>query len=172
MYKFFSETTVHGLSHIQKKKHWLLQLFWLTIFFTALTGASVAFYYQINAFAQQRMSSDYNIKTAEHLKLPNLQLCTNYPLNAIKLRALNVSQKLSQLFLDSISYSPKDPSTEVLRATKKEYDSLKRRLNASDFEDVIRSFTFSCRDVIKGCRTQPILTWKENCCQEVSGKIP
>ncbi len=168
MYKFFSETTVHGLNHIKKEKHWLLQLFWLSISLAALTGASVAFYYQIHAFAQQNMSSGYNIKTGKNMKLPNLFLCTNYPLNAAKLRALNVSKQLSQLLLASVTYSPTDPSADVLKVTKNEYDYLKHKLNASDFEDVIRSFSVSCRDIIKGCRTSPILPWKEDCCQEVS----
>ncbi len=134
MYKFFSETTFHGLNHIQKDKPWVLQLFWFIAFLTSASVASVLFYYQIQMYRSKPIATEYRIISANTMQLPTLGVCTKYPMKATKMLELNISKALGSIL--NAAYSLKNPLPEDLKSTLEEYNNLMIKLNASNFAEV------------------------------------
>ncbi len=98
MYRFFSETTVHGLNHIQKEDHWVLKLFWVIVFTASLSAAVLLFSQQFLVYAGNPTATEYSIKTASFLEIPHCALCVKFPLNGRKMQRWNISSELGKDF--------------------------------------------------------------------------
>ncbi len=143
MYKLFSETTFHGLNHIQKGKPWVLQLFWFIAFLTAASIATTLFYYQIENYRSKTIATEYHIISNKTMQLPTLAVCTRYPLKATKLLELNISKELRYVL--NAAYATQNPLPVVLDATLDEYEKIKVKLNASNFVQVWINTLLSAR---------------------------
>ncbi len=150
MYKFFAETTVHGLSHVEEGKPRLLQVFWIIAFIAAFAAASVLFSFQIKEFFHHPIGSEYQIKQLlEDTRLPEISVCTNFPLNRSELLNLNVSKELGMVFNSAYRMLP--PSPSLLNATYLEYLNLTKRLKTSDFRMVLNAISVQCDNLITNC---------------------
>ncbi len=135
MYELFSETTFHGLTHIQKDKPRVLQLFWFIAFLAAASAASVLFYHQIERYRSKPMAAEYRLISNKTMQLPGLTICTKYPLNLTKMMNLNISETLGYVLNTAYSVT-ENPTAEVLNAKLEEYENLKIKLHASSFVQV------------------------------------
>ncbi len=165
MYEFFTETTVHGLNHIQKESPRILKIFWMLMFLLGLSFTSVVLYNQIMAYKDRAMSTEYNIITTESLKLPTLSICSPYALNGSVMNQNNVSRELKTALNDFMRMVPLDAKT--LEIARPEYDNLAAKMNTTDFRNILEKLTISCVSVIHSCTAGNMYIPGKQCCKSM-----